>query len=283
MAAAAVAATAGTGAAEAPNAELTAVAPPAGTTTIDDDALGLHVDLHRSWLGPADASRWWRECAEHVRWYRVKYKSARFKNDCETPCWTAFFGGMPQFVPYEPVPDWLQPLVAQVSQQCGGAPFNAMLVRLYFDGADEIAYHTDGRTFLGDTPTIASLSLGATAQFQMRRMTNVWPCGGDDGVDHSTPRRDFSVSNGDLLVMRGDTQKHWHHRVPKARARRPRININFRYIIPGSPDAERGQQTYYKYMVRSAPSSFAASASQHPSAPLRACAAGSRGLSDAVV
>ena len=283
MAAAAVAATAGTGAAEAPNAELTVVAPPAGTTTIDDDALGLHVDLHRSWLGPADASRWWRECAEHVRWYRVKYKSARFKNDCETPCWTAFFGGMPQFVPYEPVPDWLQPLVAQVSQQCGGVPFNAMLVRLYFDGADEIAYHTDGRTFLGDTPTIASLSLGATAQFQMRRMTNVWPCGGDDGVDHSTPRRDFSVSNGDLLVMRGDTQKHWHHRVPKARARRPRININFRYIIPGSPDAERGQQTYYKYMVRSAPSSFAASALQHPSAPLRACAAGSRGLSDAVV
>lgn len=73
--------------------------------------------------------------------------------------------------------------------------------------------------------------------------------GGDDGIDHSTARREFSVSNGDLLVMRGDTQKHWHHCVPKARSRRPRININFRYIIPGSPDAERGQQTYYKYMV----------------------------------
>jgi alkylated DNA repair dioxygenase AlkB len=219
------------------------------TTTIDDDALGLHVDVHHSWLPAPDARRWWSECVEHVRWFRVRYKSARFKNDCETPCWTSFFGGDPQFVPFEPVPGWLQPLVAQVSSQCGGVPFNAMLVRLYFDGADEIAYHTDGRTFLGDTPTIASLSLGATAQFQMRRMTNVWPCGGDDGVDHSTARRDFGVSDGDLLVMRGDTQKHWHHRVPKARSRRPRININFRYIIPGSPDAERGQQTYYKYMI----------------------------------
>ncbi len=228
-------------------------ATPAGestvTTTIEDDVLGLHLDHHRSWLGPTDASRWWRECIQHIRWYRVKYKSARFQNDCETPCWTTFFGGLPQYVPYEAVPDWLQPLVAQVREQCGGAPFNAMLVRLYFDGADEIAYHTDARTFLGDIPTIASLSLGATTQFRMRRMTNVWPCGGDDGIDHSTARREFSVSNGDLLVMRGDTQKHWHHCVPKARSRRPRININFRYIIPGSPDAERGQQTYYKYMV----------------------------------
>ena len=221
----------------------------ATTTSIDDDALGLHVDHHHSWLGPVDSSHWWHECVQHVRWYRVKYKSARFKNQCETPCWTSFYGGFAHFIPFEPVPNWLQPLVAQVSRQCGGVPFNAMLMRLYFDGGDEIAYHTDGRTFLGDTPTIASLSLGATAQFQMRRMTNVWPCGGDNGVDHSTPRRDFSVSNGDLLVMRGVTQKHWHHRVPKARSRRPRININFRYIIPGSPDAERGQQTYYKYMV----------------------------------
>jgi hypothetical protein len=48
------------------------------------------------------------------------------------------------------------------------------------------------------------------------------------GVDHSCPRRDFELMNGDLLVMRRNTQEHWHHRVPKAKARRPRININFR-------------------------------------------------------
>jgi len=111
-----------------------------------------------------------------VKWYRVKYKSKRFGNECETPCWTSFYGGLPAFSPYEPVPAWLQPLVAQVSTCCGGAPFNAVLMRLYFDGSDEIAWHTDGREFLGLTPTIASLSLGAAAEFQMRRMTNVWPC-----------------------------------------------------------------------------------------------------------
>ena len=131
--------------------------------------------------------------------------------------------------------------------------FNAFLLRLYFDGNDEIAWHTDGRTFLGEEPTIASLSLGCKATFQLRRMNNVWPCA--DGskstegcVDASTPVESFVLTDGDLLVMRGKTQKYWHHRVPREKGRGVRLNINFRYVLPGV-DAERGQRTYYKYMV----------------------------------
>ncbi|EOD31528.1 hypothetical protein EMIHUDRAFT_58725, partial [Emiliania huxleyi CCMP1516] len=82
--------------------------------------------------------------------------------------------------------------------QASGGPFNAILLRLYMDGADEIAWHTDGRTFLGERPTIGSLSLGATASFQLRRMRN----------------RDLLLADGDLLVMHSPTQRHWHHRVP---------------------------------------------------------------------
>ena len=218
---------------------------------IDDYAANLHIELRKGWLEPAKAAYWWDAITSNVQWHRVKYKSARFGNECETPCWTSFYGGLPTFTPYEAVPSWLQPLVEKVSKHLQGVPFNAILLRLYFDGKDEIAWHTDGREFLGDMPTIASLSLGGAADFQMRRMTNVWPCAGtpDGGVDLRTSRRNFHVAHGDLLVMSKDTQKHWHHRVPKAACRRPRININFRYIIPGSPSAEHGQQTYYKYMV----------------------------------
>jgi alkylated DNA repair dioxygenase AlkB len=217
---------------------------------IDVPDQGLHLKLFHGYLDAQGSASWWSTLTKNASWHRVMYKSKRFGKQCETPCYTSFYGGFDSFAPYVPIPAWLQPLVDRVSSELG-TDFNAILLRLYFDGADEIAWHTDGRTFLGDEPTIGSLSLGATAHFQMRRMRNVWPTpgGGDDGVDHATPPRDFALGDGDLLVMHGATQKHWHHRVPKASSRRPRININFRYILPGTPDAERGQQTYYKYMV----------------------------------
>ena len=222
---------------------------------INDEAKNLHLRLYRNFLAGESPSLWWQSITEQCLWHRVKYSSARFGKSCETPCYTAFFGGFPEFAPYAPVPVWLQPLVALVSEVLG-VPFNALLLRLYFDGNDEIAWHTDGRTFLGPTPTIGSLSLGATAQFELRRMRNVWPkvdgkaegTPYDDGIDRDTPVQSWALRDGDLLVMEGDTQAHWHHRVPKAKSRRPRININFRYIVPGTDDAERGQATYYKYM-----------------------------------
>jgi hypothetical protein len=218
---------------------------------IDEERTGLHLLLLRGW---GDAA-WFEEIAARTPWYRVRYKSARFGNTCETPCWTNFFGGFAGLAggacPYAPVPPWLQPLVRAVERRLG-APFNAVLLRLYFDGDDEIAWHTDGRTFLGAAPTIASLSFGAPARFQMRHMHEVWPklcAGAGDGVDRERAQVDLVVRDGDLLVMRGATQQQWHHRVPAEKGgRRPRININFRYIVPGTPDAERGQRTYYKYM-----------------------------------
>ena len=197
-----------------------------GEEVIDDDDAGLHLLLHREWLSPGERSAWWEVLAREVKWFRVCYKSARFGTACETPCYTSFFGGVSDRVmPFVSVPAWLQPLVDQVSARLG-TPFNAILLRLYIDGSDEIAWHTDGRKFLGPTPTIASLSFGATASFQMRRMTELWPSvdggsgGGGGGIDRLTPQREFAVRDGDLLVMRGTTQQHWHHRVPKERSRR---------------------------------------------------------------
>lgn len=218
---------------------------------IDDDAAGLHLLLFRKYLDARGAADLWSQVVSNTAWYRVKYKSERFGKECETPCYTAFYGGFERFAPYVPIPAWLEPLVERVSSTLQHPRFNAILLRLYYDGEDEIAWHTDGRTFLGPTPTIASLSLGASAQFMLRRMTDVWPKpgSGDNGIDVATPTRSYLLGDGDLLVMRRETQAHWHHRVPKARSRRPRINLNFRYIQPGSADAERGQQTYYKYMV----------------------------------
>ena len=144
---------------------------------------------------------------EETNWYRVQYKSEQYKHDCETPCWTNFYGGISDIdAPYQAVPLYLQKLNTRISQDLGGIEFNSILLRLYFDGNDNIAWHTDGRSFLGNSPTIASLSIGAAAQFQMRRMTNVWPCGSkDDGIDKSALINDWRLGDGDLLIMKKDT------------------------------------------------------------------------------
>jgi alkylated DNA repair dioxygenase AlkB len=239
--------------------------PQSKVTCIIRDTKHLNLDIHHGLfasknLQRTDPNNWYSNLLTKVRWHRVKYKSNRFQKDCETPCYTAFYGGRTEYKPYIPIPEWFAPLIDKVTthlnennKEAVPIRFNAFLLRLYFDGNDEIAWHTDGRTFLGDEPTIASLSLGNKASFQMRRMNNVWPCA--DGststegcIDTNTPIESFVLQDGDLLVMRGKTQQYWHHRVPKEKGRGVRLNINFRYVMPGV-DAERGQMTYYKYMV----------------------------------
>jgi alkylated DNA repair dioxygenase AlkB len=232
-------------------------------TIIDRPNKHLQVEIHHGLFSgkrksATDSKNWYDELLSNVKWHRVKYKSSRFQSDCETPCYTAFYGGRKEYKPYTPVPDWIKPLIKEVTAHlnCNSdvpIQFNAFLLRLYFDGNDEIAWHTDGRTFLGAEPTIASLSLGNKATFQLRRMHNVWPCvngtaSTEGSIDTTTPIESFVLQDGDLLVMKGKTQQYWHHRVPKEKGRGVRLNINFRYIMPGV-DAERGQMTYYKYMV----------------------------------
>mmetsp|Transcript_14120 Transcript_14120/g.29010 ORF Transcript_14120/g.29010 Transcript_14120/m.29010 type:complete len:464 (+) Transcript_14120:311-1702(+) len=245
---------------------------PSNVLVIDNPSKGLHVDVHHGLFTsnksyPPETNHdhnfqndinWYETLLQNVSWHRVKYKSNRFQKSCETPCYTTFYGGRPEYHPYHPIPSWFQPLIDQVTSHLqtnskSKVRFNAVLLRLYFDGNDEIAWHTDGRTFLGKDPTIASLSLGSPATFQLRRMNDLWPCA--DGststsgcVDVSTPMKSFRLRDGDLLVMRGETQRYWHHRVPREKGRGVRLNVNFRYILPGM-DAERGQMTYYKYMV----------------------------------
>ena len=217
-----------------------------------DASRDLDVRHHVQFLSLEEEQALFHSVCQTTPWYRVKYQSERHGNACTTPCWTNFYGGILGVVPHQPIPEVMQALMTRISGATGGVPFNAVLVRLYFDGQDEIAWHTDGRIFLGATPTIASLSLGSRCLFQMRKMTDCWSCAGTPhgGVDKSVAPIDFTLKGGDLLVMQGHTQRGWHHRVPKEKHRGPRVNINFRYIVPHRDETTiRGIRTFYKYMV----------------------------------
>ena len=100
--------------------------------------------------------------------------------------------------------------------------FNSVLVNLYRH-QDHVSWHADDEAALGDNPTIASLSLGATRTFQLKRAGS--------SRQNPSPIRSVDLTHGSLLLMRGELQHHWLHRLRKqTRAAGPRINLTFRVI-----------------------------------------------------
>ena len=100
--------------------------------------------------------------------------------------------------------------------------FNSVLANLYRDGHDSVAWHADDEPELGRDPVIASLSLGAVRSFELRHRRA-------RALGLGTQR--LALADGSLLILRGSTQHHWLHRVPKEPAvTAARINLTFRLI-----------------------------------------------------
>lgn len=115
-------------------------------------------------------------------------------------------------------PPSLRSLRGRVSDRAAES-FNSVLCNLYRDGSDSMGFHADAERELGPEPVIASVSLGATRRFQLRHRRD------------SSDRMDIELHDGSLLIMRGATQQHYRHAVPKQRAvTEPRINLTFRLI-----------------------------------------------------
>jgi alkylated DNA repair dioxygenase AlkB len=99
------------------------------------------------------------------------------------------------------------------------AHFNSVLLNLYRDGCDSVAWHSDDETELGPHPVIGSVSFGATRRFQFKHK------------DRRTHRTSIALPHGSLLLMQGTTQHCWLHCLPKTtRTCGPRINLTFRVI-----------------------------------------------------
>ncbi|BDX05423.1 alpha-ketoglutarate-dependent dioxygenase AlkB family protein [Planctobacterium marinum] len=97
--------------------------------------------------------------------------------------------------------------------------FNSVLANLYRNGADCMGMHSDDEPELGEQPAIASVTLGATRRFDLVHKT--------EPVKLQLP-----LQSGSLLLMCGDTQKHWQHGI--ARTKQPvgeRINLTFRRVV----------------------------------------------------
>ena len=99
-------------------------------------------------------------------------------------------------------------------------PFNSVLVNYYRNGLDHMSYHTDDEKSLGENPTIASLSFGATRKFYFKHR-----------FKKDLSAKMIELNSQSLLVMKGEFQHFWLHKIAKSKSiNLPRLNLTFRYI-----------------------------------------------------
>jgi alkylated DNA repair dioxygenase AlkB len=121
-----------------------------------------------------------------------------------------------------PWPSTLADVRARVVER-SSSQLNSVLCNRYRDGHDSMGFHADAEPELGPDPVIASLSLGATRRFQLRHRKR---------ADAELAKLDLDLPSGSLLIMRGTTQQHYRHGIPKQPSIvSPRINLTFRRII----------------------------------------------------
>jgi alkylated DNA repair dioxygenase AlkB len=100
-----------------------------------------------------------------------------------------------------------------------GEPFNSCLLNLYHNGDEGMAWHSDDEKTLGENSAIASFSFGAERKFSFKHR-------------QSKETISMMLEHGSLLVMKGTTQTHWLHCLPKSkRITTPRVNLTFRTMI----------------------------------------------------
>lgn len=181
------------------------------------------LDYLPDWVDTALADSWLRALVEQTPWQQPElFIHGRYHR---TPRLTAWYGDSGARYRYsgklhEPLP-WT-PLLDEIRQRIVrevGQPLNAVLLNYYRDGQDSMGWHSDAEPELGRDPLIASLNLGGSRRFDLRRV-------GSTRIEHS-----LTLEHASLLVMRGPTQHHWQHQVAKTRqACAPRLNLTFRLI-----------------------------------------------------
>jgi alkylated DNA repair dioxygenase AlkB len=183
------------------------------------------IHWHRRWLPDDVATILQRSVREQVPWevHRIRM----FGRQVDSPrlsCWMGDPAARYRYSGTEFVPQpWhpaLLPLRGQLAAFCGHA-FNSVLLNRYRDGDDGMGWHSDNEPELGQAPLIASVSLGAERRFLLRRRD-----------DHGK-KAEVQLGHGDLLLMAGQTQRHYQHALPKsARPLAERINLTFRWVAP---------------------------------------------------
>ncbi len=109
--------------------------------------------------------------------------------------------------------------IKSVVENLTNTTYNSCLLNLYHNGNEAMAWHSDDEKSLGKNTSIASVTFGAERIFAFKHKQN------NDVIK-------LLLEHGSLLVMKGETQSHWLHRLTTStKIKTPRINLTFRTII----------------------------------------------------
>ncbi|PPV08496.1 DNA repair system specific for alkylated DNA [Xanthomonas bromi] len=184
---------------------------------------GAQISWQRGWLDAAHADALLQALLDQVQWevHRIRM----FGRVVDSPRLSSWIGDADasyrysgtQFAP-QPWLEVLRPVRARLQDETG-CPFNSVLVNRYRSGADAMGWHSDDEPELGAQPVIASLSLGAARRFAFKHR------------DDAALKQTLELGHGDLLVMGGETQRHYKHALPRTvKPVGERINLTFRQI-----------------------------------------------------
>ncbi|MFP4694746.1 MAG: alpha-ketoglutarate-dependent dioxygenase AlkB family protein [Halothece sp.] len=195
--------------------------------TPHDQQLNLpHSDIkiYRNFFDQKNSDRFFAKLKQEINWKQEYIKLYGKENP--VPRLTAWYGDSGYTYTYSgitmnPEP-WTDALleIKQKIETIAKVNFNSVLLNLYRDGNDGVAWHSDDEPELGKHPVIGSVSFGGERRFSFKYR------------DQTNPERhDINLKHGDYLLMQGETQQYWYHQIPKTKKPvSPRINLTFRVI-----------------------------------------------------
>jgi alkylated DNA repair dioxygenase AlkB len=168
-----------------------------------------------------EAEGYFNQWVKEMPWQQHKVKM--YDKILPAPRLCAWFGDHPiREGDTRSVQEWTPELWAlkERLERDTGITFNGVLLNYYRDGNDSVAWHSDKDTVPGLKTEIASVSIGQSRNFDFRSKNN--------------HRQQYSIKleHGSLLLMKGDLQQYWEHRIAKSTTRmKGRINLTFRRVV----------------------------------------------------
>jgi alkylated DNA repair dioxygenase AlkB len=185
---------------------------------------GAWLDLQSAWLGASDANELLETLVRDLAWEHRHI--VLFGKQILQPRLIAWAGELPyrysgQTLEPRPWPDAAHAVLTLVNATAR-FDFNHVLINRYRDGNDSMGYHADAEPELGPDPLVATLSLGASRRFCLRRHDK----------RSGEPPRTLLLEHGSLLIMGGSCQRHYRHAIPRAEGDpTQRISLTFRKLL----------------------------------------------------